>query len=82
MQYQHLLITIVFIILMIVARWVTRVKHVTYGTISNMTTVRERFAHYGAGQPVLRAPGHSQYVDAVINTSPTPVVVKAQPRAT
>lgn len=59
MQYQHLFIAIVFIILMILARWVTRVKHAQYGTITDMTTVRERFAHDSVVKSAQRALGHS-----------------------
>ncbi len=44
MQYQYLLIPIVFIILVLGARKATRVKAATYGTITSMTTVRDGFA--------------------------------------
>lgn len=72
MQYQHVFLAIVFIILMILARWVTRVKRLQYGTISNMTTVRDDFARDGVEQSTLRAPGHSQFASQANNANPEP----------
>ena len=60
MQYLYLIIGIVFIILTILARRATRVKSATYGTISNMTTVRSRFAHESGVQSSQIASGGSQ----------------------
>lgn len=45
MLYLYLLIPIVFIILVLAARWATRVNPTQYGTITSMTTVRDRYAH-------------------------------------
>lgn len=67
MQYQHLFIAIVFIILMILARWVTRVKHAQYGTITNMTMVRDGFAHDDVVQTTQRAPGPDVFAGAATN---------------
>lgn len=69
MQYQHLFIAIVFIILMILARRVTRVKQVQYGTISNMTTVRKDFAHNGATKTAQKATGQSVESASFIDSS-------------
>ena len=73
MQYQYLLVAIVFIILMILARWVTRVKQLQYGTISHMTTVRERLAHDGVDHSTQRASGHRQIGDAAFVADSSPV---------
>lgn len=71
MQYQHLFVSIVFIILMILARWVTRVKHAQYGTISDITTVRDRFAHDGVVFSTQRAPGQGQRSNSADTAEPS-----------
>ncbi len=79
MQYQHLLVAIVFIILMILARRATRVKSVQYGTISNMTTVRDDFAHHGVELSTQRVPGHSQFAGAASSANLEPTDDQVQP---
>lgn len=76
MQYQYLFIAIVFIILTIVARWATRVKSTTYGTITNMTTVRHQFAQEGVEKSTRHASGQGPVVDSVYVPTPSPILMQ------
>lgn len=68
MQYQYLLLPLVFIILVLGARRATRVKDATYGTMQHMTSVQQKreasAAHIAPFQPSL--------VDAA-STAPSPI---------
>src|SRR5690554_5236608 len=78
MQYQYPFIAIVFIILIILARRATRVKSVTYGTISHITSVRNRFAPDGVAQATRQAPGQGQDADSANPAISAPANSQAQ----